>query len=80
MIVGKSLGEKITLQQFKAMTEREQFANVRTSVEAITHLEKATHEAGDFEERMRSRFGADGLKKSVQEGRDYYASVIGEDK
>ncbi len=76
MIVGKSLGDKITLQQFKKMSEKDQFAYTYTAIEAITHLEKASTEAAEFEERMRSRYGCFSLNKGVKEGREYYDDLF----
>lgn len=73
------MGRHITLEEFRGMSEKEQFAHVFVAVKAITHLERAAKEATTILERSRSAFGAYNLKKNLDIGRGEYEEVNSED-
>lgn len=70
-------GREITLDEFKQMDERDQFAYVFVAVKAINHLEIASKTADTLLERGRSVFGAHNLKKNLEGARDIYDSGKG---
>ena len=66
------MGREITLEEFRAMDEKEKFVHVFAAVKAITHLEKASKVATTKLERARSIFGVYNFKKNMNAAREYY--------
>jgi len=65
----EDLGSNISLNDFRAMSEKDQFAHVFIAIKAITHLERASKEADTVLERARSVFGVYNLKKNLEVGK-----------
>ncbi len=68
----RDLGRHIGLEEFKRMSEKEQYAHVFVAIKAITHLEIAAKESDTLLERSRSIFGAYNLKKNLDVARRIY--------